>query len=829
MGGRGGGRASNGRGSSSRGSESLDAPFYLEFDVNAAEAEHGLAEVSHAVEEVGHSAEEAAEHTAHMAHVLHGLHESVEIVEHVGHALHSVGHQGIGVVEQMGHSVFHVASEFDTLRAQLSYAFREGTEEAFQRLQTFEQNSSYPMSELIEGVSTLRSAFHGIDPTRLERSFRTSTGQMVSGLEALSDAAAGAQVGLGNTIQIVERALEGNFESLQYQMRLSQTEVSRMQAEMARATDEQGKYDAIVRGLALHWGGAQAAVGNTFAMTINKISAMWEQLRGMFGAAGLQLMTPALQELHHWMREFAEDHEAIDGVKNAFTFLGGAVAWVVRAFTRLLHGLQHLAKEYPNFLKYLMAAVTIGGALAVALGTVLSTMGSLATAILAVKSAFGILLPLFSAGLTTLLAIGAALAVVVAVGYALKRAYDENLGGFSTKLRQVWVLVRALSQAIRNFGETSTFTTQEIATELQALGMDKIFINIVLWIARARAAWRGFSEAMSAMVDRVMPPLRKAFGEVSQALTGVYNDLRRAFGESSGFFEATQTKIVQATASGRAFGEAIATYVVPVILAIAKFIKIGVMLFNTAFLPAIKEAISLFRDAYGWLSDHFGEMKALIKIVVGVLAIGLIPQVLFLLGLFRAVPTVLRVVWFLLRTIYSATIQPLVDAFSFVYNTAMDIGAAIQTWARDGGLEEMMRTVAGYFREAWGYVREIIRAGADHNLPGFNAANNRILESELRTTQRENDRRYAGTLVAEGVSAEEAARRAANSNVVGTANPAEIAARQLEVLNALREDMRRERRAPAIAVMDPVEANRAVTAAEAQRRERLGQTNGQRH
>jgi len=837
LGARGGDRGGRGRsggmgprGGRVRAGGALDAPFFLAFETNGEEAKKDLEHVAEAIEEVGHSAEEAASHTEHLGHSFGGFIHSIEAIEHAGHTLHSVGHSMVGTVEQLSHSVFHTAAEFDQLEASFSFAFRDGTQEAFARLQQFEQQSSYPMSQLVESVAALRSAFHEIDPTRLEREFATGTGNMISGLEALSDAAAGAQVGLGDTIRMVEGALEGQFDSLQYQMRLSAQEVTRMRAEIGRATNDQEKYNAIVRTLAQHWGGAQQAVGRTFNMATLRLHSMSEQLLAAFGKDGLAAITPVLFELHDFMVHMKEDEDFMKAVSSAFTALGHAIAYVIKEAIHLGHWMVSLVKAYPNLVKYTMMFLAVGGALAIALGTLLTVLASVAAAIVAIQAAAGMVVPVLTAVGTVLGHIILAAAAIGLVAYGVKRAFETNLGGIQTFFRGLFALVRGVTEAVSNWGEESTWVTEETYRAMERYGVDKYYRNIVGWIARAQRAWHGFYYTLRSIWSEIEPQLVWGWNEIKSAISQVWTELQRVFA-ADGFFQSVRTSLLGAEQRGVALGEVLRSVIVPAVKYLVAGIRMFALIAKEVLIPAFAAFGMLARDIVGWLVENWTEVSTVLRFILKGALVPMIGQLLIMLAVMRLIPPVARALWAVLRGVYFAFVRPLVNAFRDLVSLGEVMAGLVDTWRNEGvmaafrtlanliegmigrmldGIREAVVTVANFLHQP--VPMSMQRRGATIYAGG--PANNVLSQQVVTVPTSSATASDTGVPIGEGES-----RRPHRDHAMEE---------QTAVLRGIREELRRNRpQAPSGGgvMLGNDAVARAVNASEQERQARLGHTN----
>lgn len=647
--------------------------------------EHGLEALEEAHEGVGHAAEAAS-------HQVLGLQNAFEHMQHTGHQIMEVGERGLQSFEGMAHHAIHAAAEFDELRAKMQFAFGEETQRAFSNLRTFEQNSAYSMAELTEAVAALRSAFRGIDPTDLTPRFRSATGQMESGLEALSDAAAGAGVSLGDTIQIVERALEGNYQSIAYQMRLSGEEVDAMRGRVNAAGTEQEKYNAIVETLAQHWGGAQRTMGGTFAMLETRLRSITHLLWAEVGEKGLEPIKELMDELHAMFRGMLSDREFIETLASAFRMVTAVVRDAGRYVIKLVEATKDWIKENPEMTKFLVTVWAVGSALLVVVGKVISLGGSLGMASLAMKTL----------GVTVggvLLALGKALLVIVAVGAAIsllwggvKRIWERDFAGIRTFLERVGWVLRGLYEAFQHWGDSTTEISEETARGLHQAGILDWFIEAVAWASRAQKWFQGVWKALQDGWEEARPSLMRAWDELSTSFQQAWDTIRGALAQAGFLQSAVNTSFKESKESGSRFGQILNSVIVPSIKLFAESLKAVAWVVREVVIPLAMHMIHYWgrvRDFFTNTDDGQAIITAF-RVMARIVGINLRGAFLAAKVVIYGVMGALHAIAWVINTVFIEPVREVIAAVRQLYDKFVEF----DNWLSGGRIVRTLKKIA---------------------------------------------------------------------------------------------------------------------------------------
>ncbi len=290
-------------------------------------------------------------------------------------------------------------------------------------------------------------------------------------------------------------------------------------------------------------------------------------------------------------------------ISNLFEIMGRTLLPVI---TPVMHGVSHIVRFLQRMAK---AAPGVTGAvlgLALALGAVLVVAGAVVAAI----GAIGVLVPAVSAGIAAigpvLAGAGAAIATyfwpvtlaigaLIAIVYALRRAWTSDFAGIRTLVMGVWNKVwlaldgvRALMISLKDgTGEIS----EELARRLQAAGLMTFVSGLFRVYYRLRECYAGLSQALAhgfARARAILEPAVRALLDAYAALGSAVFSLLEAFGLVSTAADASSFRTL-----GRALGTLIG-----IIIQVDAFILRGLI----APFVAVIRLIALVVRAVAWLA-----------------------------------------------------------------------------------------------------------------------------------------------------------------------------------------------------------------------------------
>lgn len=612
--------AAPGKGGGGSGDNSLR--FFLLFEVNDEAATKGLKKIVDAISnlknQTGHLDAETAATGGHVSNMADSL-------QHYGERLTGYGERGIHMLEGMGDQVLHNAAHFEELGRRIEFAYgAAGSDAAYQRIQQFAVDSVYSLSDITTAAVSLRTAFNGIDLSADQDRFLARNGQMVTALEAFSDAAAGSEQGLSDVLRQVEGALSGQFRSLQT-LRLNHHEIDLIRQGIAGARTEQEKMNRIAAVLAQHYGGAQAALTSTFNFARQQIPDIVEQIYATIGRAGLPILTQGINDFIDLLKEVLRDAEFMKILSDTFVMAAHAVTFAAKGMMTLVRAVVWLTKQMPAFPKLLTALILVGSTLLIVAGHVIAFAGAV-MGVQAIIATLGASLAgvasTAAAVMAGVIAVGVILAGVFAV---VSRAWERDFGGIRSLFERVSLVVRGLAEAFQNWGDGTTTISMETANALAEVGLLDFFQDLIVYAGRAERWFTAFWKEMQAGYRRIAPDLE----QLNTAFTQLFRAIGQGFVQISGAFNGRQTtsQFAAMEKGGTDFATSLLTVVIPVVRAFVGALTLIANVMTNYVVPAVVSVInwwSSFQKENGAVITALTRIGRLLMFVFGAAMVSVI-------------------------------------------------------------------------------------------------------------------------------------------------------------------------------------------------------------
>ena len=224
---------------------------------------------------------------------------------------------------------------------------------------------------------------------------------------------------------------------------------------------------------------------------------------------------------------------------NLFEILGNTLLPIITPITKGISGIiltaQRLAKVFPGVTKVVLGTTLAIGGLLVTSGMLLMGLGAMGLAIPAANTAlaaFGITATITGASIkAALLSAFWPVTIGIAVIYALKKAWDNNLGGIQDKVAAFWHTVSTIWNGISSL-ISSGKVSEALHRELQNMGLWPFVKSIYMVYHRLSQFFGGvyqqIKSAFSALgeafypifsaIYRIVAPVGKILFSLAQAL-----------------------------------------------------------------------------------------------------------------------------------------------------------------------------------------------------------------------------------------------------------------------------------------------------------------------
>lgn len=629
----------------------------------------------------------------------HAIQEMSSHLSEFGERLTGYGERGLHMMEGMGEAIVHNAQHFEELARRVEFAYGGAGAEAdaaYARIQQFAVDSVYSLSSITTAAVSLRTAFNGIDLSADQDRFLARNGQMVTALEAFSDAAMGSEQSLSDVLRQVEGALSGQFRSLQT-LRLNHHEIDQIRQGIAGATTAQEKMNRIAAVLAAHYGGAQAALSTTFKFAMDQIPDVIEQLYAGIGRAGLPILTKGVNDFIDLLKEILRDQALMTALSDTFILVAHALTLGAKGMMWLVRGVVALIKFAPALPKFAAVMLLIGSTLLIIVGNIVAFAGTIMAAQAAFAALSATMIELAPVVLAIMAAFIAISVVLVGLFAVVSRVWQRDLGGIRTFFERVRLVVVGLVEAFQNWSEGTTRISMETANALAEAGVMEFFLDLIVHAGRAekwlKAFWKGLQDGYA----KIAPDLERA----GHAIDLLFRTIGEAFGTLSGVINTDGVRIKaswgEVERNGTGMANTIMGVVIPAVRAVTAVITFFSDILRNYVVPAGVMLINqwlTFQKEHGQLVEG---IKTFGKIIAFVFGVVLLNFVMMGVGLFGAIGVAVGAVISVLGVI-GAVINTVTNAFSRFFQYLRETVPFVDAIAR--GFSAIGSSIGNYFNAA---------------------------------------------------------------------------------------------------------------------------------
>ena len=477
-------------------------------------------------------------------------------VMNAGNMLRGWGASYFGGILGFGGEVMAVSTSFESLRASLDFAFQRfgvNTDELWSQIGEVAKNTSFTTSGLVDMVTTLGRS-------RIANPFKevvTGAGDSITAIEALADMAASKGPGGMDSLRIaLQEFMGGNTTSLRRRMDIPIEMTKALEKRLNGVVDAQERYNILAEETARFYGGAGRAMAGTSAFILAQFQDLKELLFAEIGGGANEVFKPILLEVQAFLGGILETERRTHGLRDAFAALARNVAAAVRPVLGVMKAVLEFITANPELVATLVRVLAIGAAVAYVAGTFMTTTVNVIQTVMSFVAsivAFLVFLPVIIIALIALSPI--ILAMVAAVVY-MKKAWEENLGGFSEGLKKLGLVLKGVYELWSNLNGDVAHMSAETAQELNREGVLSWTIETFAALTRLRDGFVGVWEGLKLSFQSAWSYIRPSLVEMgilsadlgSEAGGGILDAINRMTPE-------------QWTALGVAVGEAIGSFV----------------------------------------------------------------------------------------------------------------------------------------------------------------------------------------------------------------------------------------------------------------------------
>lgn len=514
------------------------------------------------------------------------------------------------------------AALFQDIESGLRFTFGDSKyEHIFEKVKEEAAKTSFTLAEVAKLTQVLGmqkiNPFENANGEALK--FMGRTGQTVTALEVLQDAASASGKNMLSVQKGVLNFMSGNSTSLAAHLELPQTLTKAWMNETKKMKTEQDKFQFLMTKLGERFGGASAGKKLNWNFLTAQIPDLLQQIYAAMGSGAIKAMTPGLKDFYDGLERVVKDPKALGALAETFTVIGKVLGAGMSGASKIIDFTRSIIDAEPHLPLFVAGIVGMGVA---AVGTTASiTAMALSVAVLAAGvAAVGV--EIAAVALIPTLIAGAAAATAFGLGATLMlgafASSRNKVSGFVETLQDARVMVVALQEAFASWGDSTYEISEESYNALEKRGITGYFEQVVDWANRAEKFVRGFGKGLA---DGVGPELKKVgdtFDEITDTVTG----LMSALGLMG---PATEDSAGKAASAGESMGQKV-SYALNLILKGVNTVQEGFLyMFENA--PDIIRSLSEVWFSARLTANVFQEGFAIVKALAGFMWYGLVSPV----------------------------------------------------------------------------------------------------------------------------------------------------------------------------------------------------------
>jgi len=489
----------------------------------------------------------------------------------------------IGMVTTVG----QVRAEFELLEKGFEFVFQEESAKVWEQAMKVAAGTMMKTKDVLNLTRII--GLQGVtDPFAMVKS---KTGDMITGIEALSDLAATlGPMGATNIRMSIPEFLSGGpnaIRSVRTRLNLPGymiPDLERIQKEFIKTGDIQRGYYEFVSLIGQTYGGQGKAMEGTVSFMIAQLEDLWELAADTLGKLAFEIFEPLIKRIYEfaYALTFALREGKYQGLVTAFGHMAAMLEKVAAFAFDVIEAIIKFGEDVPIFWDLVLAVATLAGILSFLGGVALIVFGTISTIFATFAGAIFIVSTLVGAWQAVL---GVILAVVVAmgefavVGALLTGAFTRNWGGFADMIENVFWMLKGLFELIStNEGQVGSMRT-DTAAELAKRGMLEPTLAVFEMFVRMKEMATGIGEGFMAMV----PTMEKPFDAMFQRITDTMGTeaaawmapLSKMFGDDMG----------EAKTMGHVIGIAIGMIITLLGYILLAIVEVGIRIYMLVFKP----------------------------------------------------------------------------------------------------------------------------------------------------------------------------------------------------------------------------------------------------
>lgn len=480
------------------------------------------------------------EHVASKSEILLGVSDRMK---ETASSLIGFSNSVIGASKEMTTAIVQDASEFQDSASAMKFAFGDDWERMLAKTKQEATKLTFTFQQTVDLASSLgrlKINPFGTTEEKLEI-FKSRTGEMISALEVLQDAADASGRGTEALLFSVREAVSGDWKSIRDALDLPREMADKWKKEMDGVESQQEKYNILVAKMAELVGGAGKTRSENYSKALAQLPDLMQILRANIGAEGLKIISKGMWEIVGALSAFVNDKEIIASLGGAFNMVAEAIAFALRVASRFVSTIGEILKAAPWLPKLAMGLVLVATVMSTVVGLTLSLAAGFIALSIAVKAigtqAIASFVVYF---LPTLLAVSAVLGVIglliFAVGKNIERAFGNSAVSTVEKIKLTF---QALGELFSSYDGLTGKMSEDTADKLKNAGIFQFVTDLFKIYHRVRTFFSSFSSTIGEIGERLAPKiipmlfaLRDAFFSLLEA-TGLITKEQKMAGSTT--------------------------------------------------------------------------------------------------------------------------------------------------------------------------------------------------------------------------------------------------------------------------------------------------------
>jgi len=591
---------------------------------------------------VAHAGEKAHSSFGQMAHMAHASHQLVEAVGHKGHGFIEAGKEGIGVFGELLGEMMHELAPVEQSIIRIMSTGHKTKEEAVHMmheaanlmgvLPVTESQVSNIVSGLVSANVDMHKSFGkyselaatgaaakevGENFAKMGSNFdKVSTTSMVTDFAAMN----GQLEDMDGFVQMFNSVLStGNVSHLAN--RVPRDVLQALTKGVKKGGADAGNemmdnlFDILKKRGAIGAGALATETAHGVMVKFQDLKMSVARAIGMLPGEGgsYDKIVVAFSDIHRKIFATFNDPEFIAAIHDTMQPVIDTLLFGLEAVGDALAYIFNAIKEHPIILKVAAGFLAVGSAISILAGAALALGSAIAGPVITLMLMPELLL-IIPAGILAMVAAFGALSFVVVAAAGAAEMFKQNFGGVLDFMQKAQVLGKALTETFQNWGDSSSYMSEETYQALNKMGLVPMFLNIVGWMRKAQQAWSGFKKGFLESWDSIKAKVGGAFGEVSSSV-------ERLMGSLGHMFQSSKTSAKDATGAGENWGKT-AGAIVDKIADGVVWLTRGISTFLNGIPDIIRGVSSVKTDVMGvyYITKHvMQQILNLLSLVVNVL------------------------------------------------------------------------------------------------------------------------------------------------------------------------------------------------------------------